>query len=244
MHDSASPRALGLAPALELAGVNVAGVLGCQDYDARVPEGWQCRDLLPEARSVIVLASGGTAFFRAFQASLGADESRGADPDPLDGFLVRVVEAAADAERDRGFATASAFYFERRAGGFADFVGLAEAAGLGAPSRLALLLHPEYGPWLAVRALLLTERELSATSSDPEFQPCGGCPAPCQAACPGAALPATGFDLDRCVSTSRNQAACQIGCAARRACVVGPEHRYDPEAEARHRRAALAHVLD
>jgi epoxyqueuosine reductase QueG len=238
-----SPSELGLAPKLAAAGVNVAGVLGSEDYDAQVPAGWRCRDLLPEARSAVVLASGGRPFFRAFADSREAPVAHASDAqDPLDAFLVGLVEAAAAAERERGFATATAYYFERRAGAFADFVGLAHSAGLGARSRLALLLHPEYGPWLAVRALLLTSREIAATSGDPAFEPCVGCEAPCQFACPGSALPETGFDLDRCVSTSRLELACRSGCAARRACVVGPEHHYDSDAEAYHRSAALTYV--
>jgi epoxyqueuosine reductase QueG len=225
---STDPRALGLGPELADAGINVAGVLAVADYDARVPEGFRSRRLLPSARSVVVLASGGTAFFRAFRSSGEAG---------CDAFLVRVVEAAA---RREGRARAG-YYFEER-GGFADFTGLARAAGIGSPSRLGLLLHAEYGPWLAIRAVLLVARELDPTQPDPSWHPCDGCPAPCASACLGQALVETGFDLARCIATTRREAACRVGCAARRACVVGPAHRYDADAEAHHRAAAVTRL--
>lgn len=228
MTGSTEPGALGLDPGLGRAGIGVAGVLAAADYDARVPAGWQRARLLPSARSVVVLASGGRAFFRAYRES--------GEPG-CDAFLQRVVGAAA--RREGG--AAAAYYFEER-GGYADFVALGEAAGLGSRSRLGLLIHPEFGPWLAIRALLLVERALEPTGPDAGFAPCSGCPAPCESACPGGAVGGAGFDLQRCVATTRLEASCRSGCAARRACVVGPGHRYDPDAEAHHRGAALVHL--
>jgi epoxyqueuosine reductase QueG len=225
---STDPRALGLAPALADAGINVAGVLAVADYDARVPEGWRSQRLLPSARAVVVLGSGGTAFFRAYRIS---------GETGCDAFLVRVVE---DAARREGRARAG-YYFEER-GGFADFVELARVAGIGSPSRLGLLLHREYGPWLAIRAVLLVARGLDPTRPDPAWDPCDGCPAPCASACLGDALVKRGFDLDRCTATTRREAACRVGCAARRACVVGTGHRYDADAEAHHRAAAVGRL--
>lgn len=232
MQGSADLRALGLDPGLAEAGVNLAGVLTIGAYDERVPSGWRSAALLPSARSAVVLATGGPAFFRAFRESPDAQEPI----DPLDRFLVRVVEAAVRAEP----AAVAGYYFERR-GGFADFMELARVCGLGVPSRLGILIHPEFGPWLAIRALILTERLLAATQGDSGFEPCSGCPAPCAGACPGDALHAAVFDLPRCAAHSERDPACQLGCAARRACPVGAPHRYDPDAEAHHRAAALAH---
>ena len=230
---SVDPTQLGLSPALSAAGVNLAGVLPIRSYDERVPSGWRSVALLPSARSAVMLATGGPAFFQAFRQSPEA----GGSLDPLDRFLVRVVEAAIRAEP----AAVAGYYFERR-DGFADFVGLARASGLGVPSRLGILIHPEYGPWFAIRALILTERDLAPTHGDPGFDPCNGCPAPCASACPGNALHAPSFDLLRCTAHSRIDPACRVGCAARRACPVGAQHRYEPDGEAHHRVAALARL--
>ncbi len=232
MSGSPDPTQLGFAPELSGAGVNLAGVLPIDAYDERVPSGWRSAALLPSARSAVVLATGGPAFFRAFRQSPEAGESI----DPLDRFLVRVVEAAIRGEP----AAVAGYYFERR-DGFADFVGLARASGLGVPSRLGILIHPEFGPWLAIRALILTERVLAPTHGAPGFDPCSGCPAPCASACPGYALHAPSFDLSRCTAHSRQDPACQVGCAARRACPVGARYHYEVDGEAHHRVAALAH---
>ena len=66
------------------------------------------------------------------------------------------------------------------------------------------------------------------------FDPCTGCPAPCAAACPGQAPTPAGFRLDRCVAARAREPGCVASCAARRACVLGPEHAYLPEALAHH----------
>lgn len=216
---------------LESGGLNLSGVLSGPGYDERVPPGWTRCELLPQARAVLVLASGGRALWSAFCSAPEAGLSR----DPLDRYTRRLVEEAA--ARLPG-ASRAVFSFEAREGRFADFVALARAAGLGSPSRLGLLLHPRYGPWMSIRAALLTEVELPETPADPGFDPCTGCPAPCAAACPASAPTPGGFDLAACTATRSSERDCALRCAARRGCRVGPEHAYAPEAEAFHFRAA------
>lgn len=215
---------------LRAAGLNLLGCLSRPRYDALVPEAWRAERLLPVARSVLVVASGGRALFAAFRRSPEAQR----EPDPLDAFTRRVVEAAAE---QLGGPWRALFAHERRGGVFADFVALGRAAGLGEPSRLGLLLHPVYGPWLSIRALILTPRQRPETPPLADFAPCRGCPAPCGAACPGGAVAPAGFDVTACVATRRREPACGSRCAARRACVVGPQHAYTAQAEALHMRA-------
>jgi hypothetical protein len=224
---SASPDAAFAAATRELAaaGLNLQACLPVARYDACVPPAWRSQAVARATRSVLLLAAGGRALFAAFAS---APEAR-LPVDPLDAYTRRVVEAVA-----RRLDAHPLFAFERRDGAFADFVALGRAAGLGAPSRLGLLLHPVYGPWLSLRALLLTPLALPASPPLVDFDPCAGCAAPCAAACPGAALPATGFDVGRCAVTRRERAGCRQRCDARRACVVGPEHAYEPAAEAHH----------
>ncbi len=231
-----TPAGLGLPDTLEGAGFNVAAVLGPERYDDLVPDAWKTPRLLPHARAVLVLGCGGRDFYRAFLRAPEASLS----PDPLDTYTRRVVGEAAVVFEAEGFAARCHLYCERLEGQYADFVALARACGIGAPSRLGLLLHPVYGPWLSIRALLLTEKAFppSRPLSEPEFAPCHGCLAPCLEACPGSAPLAAGFDADACGRTRAVQPACAERCDARGACVVGPEHRYDSEGEAFHMRAA------
>jgi hypothetical protein len=243
--EAGGPTELGLDPGLEAAGLGLAGVLSAAAHDARVPPAWRCAALLPGARSAVVLASGGRSLFRAFRA---APEARDGAADPLDRFVRRAVEGAVAALVAAGDASAAHFAFEERGGRFADFVALGLACGLGAPSRLGLLVHPRFGPWLGIRAVLLTARPLPARGggAPPGFAPCEGCPAPCATACHGAAVaPAAGgrFEVSACARTRAVEPACALRCDARRACPLGAEHAYDADAEAHHMRAAARVAL-
>lgn len=231
-----SPEALGLDSALEAAGLNVAAALDRSEYDALVPPAWQSQRLLPNVASVIVIGSGGTRFYWA------ARNARPGSRHPVDEYCEALVTRAADRLEAAGFATRAAYYWERRAANpgepavFADFVGLARAAGLGAASRLGLLLHRRYGPWFSIRALLLSERGRPEGLEAPQpYDPCPHCSAPCVAACPGSAVSSSeAFDRNRCAQTRHESAGCATRCAARLACPEGAEHRYDIEALAHH----------
>lgn len=168
---------------------------------------WRSDTLLPDARCAIVVASGGRALWDAFARA----PELGAVADPLDAYTRRVVEAAA-AVLPGGARTLLAF--EQRGGAYADFVELGRLAGLGAPSRLRLLLHPSYGPWMSLRAIVLARADWeTSASAPPAFDPCPDCPAPCERAGPDPT-------------------------ARRLACVVGPEHAYSEASLAHLRRYA------
>jgi hypothetical protein len=155
-----------------------------------------------------VIGSGGRALWDAFER---APEFASGEADPLDAYTRRVAEAAA-----RELAPSRAlFAFERRAGQYADFVELGRLAGLGAPSRLRLLLHPVYGPWMSLRAVVLAAGhwDPGAPPASPSFDPCRKCPAPCERA---------SADFT----------------ARRLACVIGPDQRYSEAALAHHERHA------
>jgi len=210
---------------LRAAGFNLGGCLGVARYDGLVPSAWRASALLPETRTAVVLGAGGRAFYDAFRA---APEGRLA-ADPMDAYTRRVAGEAA--ERLDGLALLA---FELRGGCFADFVALGRAAGLGAASRLGLLLHPVFGPWMSLRALVLTPLSLPESRPLADFDPCPACAAPCAAACHGQALAGARFDPAACAATRERELACRHRCDARRACVIGPEHRYGEAAEAHH----------
>ena len=225
------------------AGFNAFGVLTAERYDVLVPAAWRCEALLPRAVSALVLATGGPACFGAFERARASGDPRfesGAS-DPLDAFVRERLGQAAAQWSAAGFETRCLAPGERRGEppAFADFVALGRACGLGTPSRLGLLLHPQFGPWMAIRGLMLATRPLSPSSPIEGGGPCQGCPAPCTAACPVAAPGASGFDALRCRSEQSRGGACRSRCAARHACIVGQEHAYSADAEAHHMLAAL-----
>jgi epoxyqueuosine reductase QueG len=146
----------------------------------------------------------------------------------------RVAEQAAGALAGPGLPAVALLAHASRDGAFADFVALGREAGLGVGGRLGMLLHPEYGPWVSLRAALLSARDLPPDAPLAGFDPCTGCAAPCADACPGAAVPPEGFSVSRCAVARAREPACRLRCDARRACVVGPFHAYDAAAEAHH----------
>jgi len=226
-----------LAPArgvLVDAGLDLHGVLSAERYDARVAPVFRSRRRLPEAQSAWVIGSAGSRLFTCFRASAFAALRR---PDPLDAYVAEQVATATALVASAGIACASVLGHVADAGAFPDLVAVAHEAGLGWPSRLGLLLHPDFGPWTSLRAVLLTEAELDAGYPLPGVGPCGPCPGPCMAACPVAAPTQAGFQLERCAGV-RLAGGCADHCAARRACPVGCGARYTAEAEAYHMAAA------
>lgn len=211
---------------LRASGLNAWGVAPVEAWDAAVGPERRSAALLPGARSILVLGSGGGALWDALLAELRADPRRLAEEaHPLDAFVERRVRQA-DAElgerpRRWFFAAASAELH-------LDFRVLASLAGLGRRSRLGLLLHPEYGVWLGLRAACFLTEPLAPTgplSGDP----CEACPAPCIPACPGEAFPGGHWHVDPCSAFHAASPACTSSCAARSACVASPHARYDAD---------------
>jgi hypothetical protein len=223
---------------LDAAGLDLRGALAPAEYDARVPPAWRTERLLPGARSLLVIGSGGRALWRALEAGGGA---RGRDP--LDAHTEAALAACVALLRGAGEDARAGFAHEQRDGAFADFVALGHAAGLGAPSRLGLLVHPVYGPWLSLRALLATTLAWPAAAPLAGFDPCRGCPAPCATSCHGNAVTTSGFSVARCAATRSREPRCRLRCDARHACVLGREHAYLEVAESHHMRHASPQAL-
>lgn len=192
--------------------------VGCQAWGVADGAPWDA--WLPGCRAVVVVGSGGPALWRAAVA-------RGPRPDPVDGLVRSVIDGLAPDPGRR---------WVRIAGDVAqqpDVRTLAVAAGLGWPSRLGLVLHPEYGPWLGLRAVAFTTDTLPIDGPLSAPAPCGSCAAPCATACPAAAL-APSWRADRCLPYRAARPTCDGGCLARVACPVGAAHAYDEVAHRYH----------
>jgi len=211
---------------LARAGLGLTGSLPIAAYDALVPTAWRAAALAPGARGALIVGNAGRALWEKFADS----PERALSDDPLDRYTRRALEAAA---RLWDPPAAIGFYADRREGVYLPLVALARRAGLGSPGRVGVLIHPEFGPWIALRGVLLLPESLPETSAPP-FDPCTGCPAPCVTACVGVAVAEEGLDTRRCYDTRLADPRCAGACAARSACVVGPEHAYSPEQLAHH----------
>lgn len=216
------------------AAVAPAGLLlvGAVDADAARPLRWgQPPDPLEGARTVLVVASGGTLFWERLP-----DDERAGRQHPIDERGQRVIGAALGA-----LPAGARLLTQDQADAF-DLRRLAALAGLGVVSpRLQLVLHPTYGPWVSVRGLVALPVAL-APAAPLAWDPCGPCPAPCLDACPvGAYSRRAPFEVGRCCDHRLQETAparhCAERCHARDACVLGREHAYGP-AEMRHRHRA------
>jgi hypothetical protein len=227
--------------ALGRGGLNLVGAAAIDDYDAGVPPDRRLARLAPGARSVIVIGNGGGAFWDTFQAFCRAHPGYEASADPLDGFTRHTIEAAVAAA---GLGGTVLYPFDFPATPVS-FVHLAECAGLGRRSLLGVLVHPVYGPWIALRAAIPVAVEVRVPRPADGFDPCPACvERACIAACPAGAVTAAGWDIPTCAA-HRAPAAdpCASRCHARFDCVIGRDHRYPTGALAYHQGRARPLLL-
>jgi hypothetical protein len=228
-----------LLAALAEAGLDLTGTLSVEAYDSQVPGAWQSAEVSPGCRGVVVVGNAGRTLWPRFEA---APESK-LRSNPLDRYTERVLrEVAACCDPPARFA----LYTERRQGQYLPLVALAERAGFGAPGRVGVLLHPEYGPWVSIRGVLYLGFEVPFREPA-AFDPCRGCPAPCASSCHGGVIGERSFDFARCFRTKITHRACRTACDARSACVLGPEHAFTTEQIEHHSRirwrpAAVRHA--
>lgn len=225
---------VGLARALAPHGLNLVGACTVDAYDAVVPATHALARLAPEARSAIVIGNGGRSLWEAVRRACSADSGLAGAPDPIDAFTRRVVEAEVRPLLD-GVSVRLLYPFRYPADPIA-FMTLAECAGLGRRSLVGVLVHPVFGPWIALRAAILLPFAVTAERPADGFDPCPGCAErACIAACPAGAIGPSGWDVPRCASSRLGESdACAARCHARFDCVLGREHRYPPDALAYH----------
>jgi hypothetical protein len=220
-------------------GLNLIGAADVAAYDALVPASHRLGLTLGARRTAIVVGHGGSGFWEAYRAHVRRHPEHERHPDPIDAFTAWIMEEQVllrvpDATLVLPFQPVSPPV---------SFVHLAEAAGLGRRGLVGVLIHPEFGPWIALRGVLFVTEAVVAPRPAAGFDPCPSCiDRPCLAACPGAAVSAaTGWDVPRCIDHRiAHTADCRDACGARVACVYGRAHRYPPEALGYHQARAFA----
>jgi methylmalonic aciduria homocystinuria type C protein len=159
-----------------------------------------------------VLVGNTRALWGPFVAWLRASPERVERPHPLDAFVREALaNALARAERPvvRCILPTEA--------GAPDFVGLAVAACLLWRSPGGLGVHPVYGPWVALRALVVFDAPPDAAPAPPACPPCPHCATAC--------APAFGA-LPRPASEAEFRAHWRGWAEARAACPTGAPWRY------------------
>jgi hypothetical protein len=190
---------------------------------------------LPDGRpagTVLVVGNVGSTFWARLEAS---PEARG--PDPIDRWSARVLRELA-----AGHGADVRFPFDDPPHPFQRWARRADLEL--APSPLGLLIHPDHGPWHALRGAFLLPERLALPERRPvRPSPCESCAMkPCLARCPVGAFTPAGYDVGVCrayLATPSGQACVVQGCRARDACPVGRAHRY-AGAQLRHHMRAFA----
>ena len=235
------------------AGLNLFGLVDADRFDAAQTPERRVRALVPSCGTVIVVGSGGRGLWQRFANAPGS--AAGAASKAASGFVATGGFQAVGGFANRGAGMAGVDgYAHGIVDGLASmlfgasirsrvvmssctarlpFAKLGEAAGFGTVSPVSgLLIHPEFGPWVRVRAAVLVEGApfgaVDDASISERFQPCCGCSRPCVAACPAGVHDGLGgSDLARCAQ-HRHDGNCVSNCGSRSACPVGSEHRDGP----------------
>jgi len=182
------------------------------------------KDKAPDAKTLLML--GPSAEF--WNIVTGSAEFQDADPDPIDRWSKRVIEALAQTLNAKAlFPFGEAPYLP-----FYSWALRTEHVW-GSPVKLAV--HDTHGLFVSFRGALALA-EAVELPSPPSKAPCETCTQPCLTACPVNALNEQGYDVETCRSflrTSDGQDCMSGGCKVRRACPVGQDLRM-PEQSAYH----------
>jgi epoxyqueuosine reductase QueG len=227
-------------------GLNLVGVTSIAAYEAIVSPQYHVASLLPNAKSLIVIGNGGGEFWRGFREYCDAHPGYLQEREhPLDDYTVERIESALtpmlqDAKARYRYLYPFRFWTEP-----VSFMHLARAAGLAGPSILGVTIHPVYGPWMALRAAVLLDQELTFPPQARGFDPCATCvERPCISACPGGVISVEkGWDIPACVQHRvRRQEDCVDYCHARYHCVYGQEYRYPLDELQYHQRRSFVEM--
>src|SRR5580704_3738575 len=142
--------------ALEGTGIELVASCGVAAYDAAAPEPLRSAAWLPGARGVVVAGSAGPMLWRSFVARMGQQPGLWSLAHPYDEFVAGLLsraDEALDAAGVRHRRFEAAFQAPVRM----DFVALARLAGLGSLGPFGLLVHPQHGPWWALRGAWLVD---------------------------------------------------------------------------------------
>lgn len=219
-----------ITTALGSYGLNLIGTTTVASYEALVPSEYYVTALLPGAKTLVVTGNGGGQFWEGFQTYCQKHPTYLHEHEhPLDDYTVDVIEKAltpvlVQAEAKYRYLYPFRFWSEP-----VSFMHLARAAGLAGPSLLGVVIHPEYGPWMALRAAVLLNHELHTEPIAAGFDPCPTCTErACMTACPAQAISIEkNWDIPACVEHRlRVTTDCVDYCRARVDCVYGREHRY------------------
>ena len=225
-------------------GFNIAVRIDASQYDSIVPEKKRAGTLLNEARSIILTGFAGNKFWPVLQSFLRQNpQFKNRNENIIDNYSRITIERVAETLTQQVGAVFKIAYPFGQSAYDLDFTLLGIMGGVGVPSLLGMLLHPEYGTWMSLRGALLTDMELSEYDKPiSEFNPCPSCEKPCIEACPADTVTEKGWDWRSCMDFRLSSDICSAGCASRKACPYGQYYMYSDEQIEYHHQFVLKSV--
>jgi methylmalonic aciduria homocystinuria type C protein len=209
-----------VAAALEPAGLDLVAAARTDRYDRAVPESYHL-PYVGRSDALVVVIGNTRALWPVFLAWLADDRGRFDLDDPLDAYVEgRVHDIAATL----GPATEVRFAHEPPPRRIA-MQRLAELSGLARIASNQLCVHPQYGPWISLRAAIMVDTTGPPDPAQPPPDPCLGCTDVCREA------------FRTALEASRRRGprtAWREWVAVRDACPVGRGHRFADEQLAYH----------
>jgi len=187
---------LSFAAACAAQGLDLVVPFDAIRYNARAtPE--HALPFVSRPHSLALLIGNTRALWPAFRQAVGRDAALASDPDPLDRYVVREIERALPSLPAR----ARVLYGHTSEPRVIPLQRVAEAIGFAVISPSHLSVHASYGPWFALRAVVLVDLPAFEGELGPAPNPCLACEKPCVAALNEAlaAARAAGLPLERAV---------------------------------------------
>jgi cyanocobalamin reductase (cyanide-eliminating) / alkylcobalamin dealkylase len=184
--------------------------------------------------NLAVVVGNTRALWSVWRAALQRDPALSASENPLDEYTTRALGKAVSSLGVRASVRFAHDTGPRRVA----IQRAAHVAGLAYLTPTHLSVHPIYGPWIALRAVVSLALPGPRGPAPVLTQPCGGCARGCLPAFERA-LAATGTDAS---SESSLRANWTLWLAQRDACPIGREHRYS-EAQIRYHYLREAEAL-
>jgi methylmalonic aciduria homocystinuria type C protein len=241
MSTSAEQVAIAFASACARRGLDLAVSFPVDVFNATAAADERLPDL-KRSNALAVLVGNTRGFWPVFRAALADDPAMLQSRNPLDEYVAHsVTEAAANTGVRHELRWAHSMHPRP-----IPIQKLARQVGLAALAPSHLSVHPEFGPWIALRAVAIFDVAGPIFSRPPAREPCVSCAKPCvpalqralasagAGAITGAPAPA-GSDPDPRSPDDVGMAAdWQRWLAVRDSCPVGIAHRYSADQIAYH----------
>ena len=197
-----------------------------------MPLGW----FEVEEKPALLIGNVGSSLWPGFSKS---DQLADGEPDPLNRWTVEIISTLV---QTYGSGSVSEVRYPFGEPNW-PFQSYARQALNISQSPIGLLIHPEYGLWMAFRAVVIMAAKFEISGSEPKASPCDSCAEkPCLDTCPIGAFTPDNYDYVSCksyVASEPGRTCHDGGCQARQACPVGRNYIYERPHQAFHMKAFI-----